>query len=171
MRISDWSSDVCSSDLMPMLERRARDAEVELVRVPGLEVLQVHADRRRVRQAVINLIDNAVKFTPAGGRVVVSQGADAGGRARITVTDNGIGMSPQQVARAFRAFERGTDPFVRSSEGVGRGLALSSAILKAHGGATEIASPLGAGTSACQWIPRERVLTAACRGPSSLLAP
>src|SRR3546814_14062740 len=81
-------------EVMPMLERRARDAEVELVRVPGLEVLQVHADQRRVRQAVINLIDNAVKFTPAGGRVVVSQGDDAEGRARIPGTANGLGMSP-----------------------------------------------------------------------------
>src|SRR3546814_20672824 len=104
---------------MPSIGRRAWDAEVELVREPGLEALQVNADQRRLRQAVINLIDNAVKFTPAGGRVVVSQGADAEGRARITVTDNGIGMSPQQVARAFRAFERGRDPFVRSSAGVG----------------------------------------------------
>src|SRR3546814_19188225 len=97
-------------EVMPMLERRARDAEVELVRVPGLEVLQVHADRRRVRQAVINLIDNAVKFTPAGGRVVGSPGAGAEGRARITVTDTGPGLSPQAVPRAFRAFDRGPDP-------------------------------------------------------------
>ncbi len=150
-------------EVMPMLERRAKDAGIELVRLAAAEGIRIHADERRFRQVIINLIDNAIKFTPAGGRVVVSQGADKGGRAGITIADNGIGMSPSQVKSAFKAFERGTDPFVRASEGVGLGLALSSEILKAHGGEIEISSRPGEGTSATAWLPPERVLLPAAR--------
>ena len=150
-------------EVMPMLERRARDAGVELLRPAQAEGIRVHADERRLRQVIINLIDNAIKFTPAGGRVVVSQSSDDGGRAGVTIADNGIGMSPIQVKSAFKAFERGSDPFVRASEGVGLGLALSSEILKAHGGEIEIASRPGEGTSATVWLPPARVLLPAAR--------
>ncbi|MGF1593574.1 MAG: transporter substrate-binding domain-containing protein [Kiloniellaceae bacterium] len=150
-------------EVMPMLERRAKDAGIELFRRDDAAGIQVHADKRRLRQVVINLIDNAIKFTPAGGRVAVSLASDEGGRAGIVIADNGIGMSPAQVRSAFKAFERGSDPFVRASEGVGLGLALSSEILKAHGGEIEMASRPGEGTVATVWLPPERVLVQAVR--------
>ncbi|MPZ09350.1 MAG: transporter substrate-binding domain-containing protein [Kiloniellaceae bacterium] len=150
-------------NVMPMLEQRSKDAGVELLRVQQAGGLRIHGDERRLRQVIINLIDNAIKFTPAGGRVVVSQDSDEGARAGVTVVDNGIGMSPAQVTSAFRAFERGTDPFVRASEGVGLGLALSSEILKAHGGEIEMVSRPGEGTTATLWLPSERVLPDSAR--------
>src|SRR3546814_17834126 len=74
------------------------------------------------------------KFTPAGGRVSIGFASAADGGLDIAVSDNGIGMSPEQIKSAFKAFERGSDPFVRASEGVGLGLALCSEIMRAHGG-------------------------------------
>jgi signal transduction histidine kinase len=66
-------------------------------------------------------------------------------------------MSAEQLKSAFKAFERGTDPFVRASEGVGLGLALSSEIMKAHGGDIAMTSRQGAGTTATAWLPAGRV--------------
>src|SRR3546814_3632226 len=71
---------------------------------------------------------------------------------------NGIGMSPEQIKSAFKAFERGSDPFVRASEGVGLGLALCSEIMRAHGGDIAMASRLGEGTTATARLPFDRVV-------------
>src|SRR5690606_37478941 len=103
---------------------------------------------RRLRQVLINLADNAIKFTPAGGSVTLSLDLAADGSLRLVVADNGIGMSAEQLKSAFKAFERGSDPFMRSSEGVGLGLALSSEIMRAHGGDIELTSAQGEGTTA-----------------------
>ena len=154
------------AEVMPMLERRARDAEVELRQddSPTLPAgLRVLGDERRLRQVVINLADNALKFTPAGGRVTVSLDLARDGSLRMAVADNGIGMSAEQLKSAFKAFERGTDPFVRASEGVGLGLALSSEIMRAHGGDIAMASAPGEGTTATAWLPAQRVVQDAAR--------
>jgi signal transduction histidine kinase len=162
----DFDFEGLLDGIMPMLARRAKDAGVELLRRSAAESLalggalagaRVRGDERRLRQVIINLVDNAIKFTPTGGRVEVSLGADDGGRLSIAVADNGIGMSAEQLKSAFKAFERGTDPFVRASEGVGLGLALSSEIMKAHDGDIEMTSRQGAGTTATAWLPAGRV--------------
>jgi signal transduction histidine kinase len=159
----NFALDGLLDKVMPLLERRARDAQVALHRREHADRPQVHGDERRLRQVIINLIDNAIKFTPAGGRVAVSLGAEDDGRVCMTVADNGVGMTPEQVESAFKAFERGTDPFVRASEGVGLGLALSREIMKVHGGDIEIASRFGEGTTATAWLPADRVVRQAVR--------
>ncbi|MGE5768427.1 MAG: transporter substrate-binding domain-containing protein [Bacteroidota bacterium] len=154
------------AEVMPMLERRARDADVALLQSvsPTLPAgLRVLGDERRLRQVIINLADNAIKFTPAGGRVTVSLGLAADGTLQIAVADNGIGMSAEQLKSAFKAFERGADPFVRASEGVGLGLALSSEIMRAHGGDIAMTSAQGEGTTATAWLPAQRVVQDAAR--------
>ena len=158
----DFDLEGLLDGVMPMLARRAKDAGVDLLRRSAAESLvlrgtRVRGDERRLRQVIINLVDNAIKFTPTGGRVEVSLGAGDDGRLSIAVADNGIGMSAEQLKSAFKAFERGTDPFVRASEGVGLGLALSSEIMKAHGGDIAMTSRQGAGTTATAWLPAGRV--------------
>ena len=155
-------------EIVPMVAQRAKDAEVSLSRqrAPagrGALASQVLADERRLRQVIINLIDNAIKFTPMGGNVDVRLESGDDGSLRVAVCDNGIGMSTEQLTSAFKAFERGSDPFVRASEGVGLGLALSSEIMRAHGGDIEMTSAQGEGTTACAWLPAGRILRDAAR--------
>jgi signal transduction histidine kinase/membrane-bound lytic murein transglycosylase MltF len=151
-------------EIMPMLATRAEDADVALSRQRAARLrARVLGDERRLRQVIINLVDNAIKFTPMGGSVEVSLDLGDDGSLRVVVADNGIGMSAEQLKSAFKAFERGTDPFVRASDGVGLGLALSSEIMKAHGGDIGMTSAQGEGTTACAWLPAGRVVQDAAR--------
>lgn len=148
--------DVLVEEIIPMVETRARDAGVTLSHLPAPATPAVRADARRLRQVVLNLIDNAIKFTPRGGRIDVATGQRDDGWIWITVADTGPGMGPEQMKTAFKAFERGTDPFVRRSEGVGLGLALSEEIARAHGGRLELESAPGEGTTVHVLLPGDR---------------
>ncbi|MEO6004023.1 MAG: ATP-binding protein [Opitutus sp.] len=93
--------------------------------------LPVMADPTRLRQAIANLVDNAVKYTPAGGRVTLSTGMD-GADAVVTVSDTGPGVPAPEQARVWERLYRGDSS--RSERGLGLGLALVRAIIEAHGG-------------------------------------
>jgi signal transduction histidine kinase len=93
--------------------------------------LQVQADPRRIGQVLSNLLANAVKFTPAGGRIQVGARA-AGEGVEFWVADSGAGLDPNQLTRVFERFYK-TDPS-RAGEGTGLGLAISKHLVQAHGG-------------------------------------
>jgi signal transduction histidine kinase len=115
------------------------------------------ADQRAVTQILINLLGNAVKFTPAGGRVEMKAAANGEGLT-ITVSDTGRGMSPETIARAFEPFFQGSDHDVnKKREGTGLGLAISLRLAEMHGGTISLKSALGAGTVATFWLPPERL--------------
>ncbi|HUJ57232.1 MAG TPA: ATP-binding protein [Kofleriaceae bacterium] len=118
----------------------ALEAEVE----PGTP--QVLADPLRLRQVLVNLIDNAVKFTDRDGRVRVTARADSRGVA-FRVADTGIGIAPDNIARLFRAFEQLDLPSGDRPGGTGLGLALTKRLVDMHGGTIDVASELGAGTT------------------------
>ena len=108
-------------------DAQARATGVELVARADATVVDI--DPTRARQALDNLLANAVRHTPAGGRVTVTARAD-GDRAVIEVSDQGSGFDEQVLARAFQPFNRGAD----NTDGIGIGLALERAIAEAHGG-------------------------------------
>jgi signal transduction histidine kinase/CheY-like chemotaxis protein len=109
--------------------------------VPELEVA---ADRGRLRQILYNLVSNAIKFTPHGGRVQI--GAERGdGEIRISVTDSGIGISREDQERIFDEFSQLGDSATRS-EGTGLGLALTRRLVEAHGGRIDVESAIGRGS-------------------------
>jgi signal transduction histidine kinase len=145
-------------DVIPLVERRAGEAGVSILRSDPHESCTVLGDPRRLRQVVLNLVENSVKFTPAGGSVEVGHRRTADGEVRITIADTGLGMTSEQLKTAFKAFDRGSDPFVRASEGVGLGLALCEEIVRAHGGRIELQSSPGKGTKATIVLPAERSL-------------
>ena len=95
---------------------------------------------------LINLIANAVKFTPADGQVLVSARQEPDGRLRFVVSDNGIGMAPEDVATAFAPFGQVQRDPSSSGEGSGLGLPLSKALVELHGGSLELTSEMGRGT-------------------------
>jgi signal transduction histidine kinase len=96
-------------------------------------------DGARIRQAVANLIDNALRNTPAGGRVVVALRRD-GGKLAITVTDTGDGFDATFIPSAFEAFTRADAARSRSAGGAGLGLAIVRAVAESHGGTVEAAN-------------------------------
>jgi signal transduction histidine kinase len=106
----------------------------------------VIADPDRLKQVLLNLIANALRFTPAGGRIVLRL-RTAGSRAIIQVADTGSGIAPDLLPRVMDRFVRGDASRARATGGSGLGLAIASAIVHAHGGTIEIESAPGHGTT------------------------
>jgi signal transduction histidine kinase len=112
------------------------------------EPLQVLADRVRLAQILGNLLHNAAKFTPAGGRVtLIVERGPATDSARISVRDNGAGIEPHLLPRVFEPFVQGDGSLARSQGGLGLGLAVVKGLVELHGGNTCAASD-GAGLGA-----------------------
>ncbi len=112
----------------------------------------IYADRRAVKQILLNLLTNAVKFTPVGGRVSVAAAADDGVTV-ISVADTGTGIEESHIATLVKPFERGRhDPYV-SRGGVGLGLAITRSLVELHDGTLEIDSELGKGTKVTVRLP------------------
>ncbi len=103
-------------------------------------------DRARLAQLVDNLLSNAIKFTPRGGRVEVRAHA-RDGRVQLAVADTGSGISPEELPQLFTRFYRTRGAGEKHVPGTGLGLAISKAIAEAHGGAIEVESAVGAGTT------------------------
>src|SRR5512135_312783 len=97
----------------------------------------VRADPARLRQILWNLIGNAVKFTPRGGRIALGTADDESGRVAIRVSDTGVGIEPAALARIFDAFEQGQRTLERGHGGLGLGLAIAKALAELHGGRLE----------------------------------
>jgi signal transduction histidine kinase len=112
---------------------------------PREEPLWALADPRRLKQVLLNLVSNAVKFNRAGGSVALRAAAEPDGRVRIDVADTGPGLTAEQISRLFAPFER-LDAGRRGIEGNGLGLAVSKALAEAMGGSLEVASIPGAGS-------------------------
>jgi signal transduction histidine kinase len=107
----------------------------------------VHADATRLAQITSNLVQNAVKYTPDGGRIVLEVGT-TDGQAVLRVTDNGIGISPAMLPLVFEPFIQGDHSQTRSQGGLGIGLTLVSRLVELHGGRTTVESPgLGKGST------------------------
>jgi signal transduction histidine kinase len=118
---------------------------------------RVRADGRRLRQILLNLISNAIKFTPEGGDVKVSA-AIVDGDLVFVVADTGIGMSADDIPKALTRFGQIDSSFSRKYDGTGLGLPLSKRLAELHGGSLQIESALGNGTTVTVRLPRERVL-------------
>jgi cell cycle sensor histidine kinase DivJ len=116
------------------------------------EAKTVFADKRALKQMLINLITNGVKFTPRGGEVRVKAWRDANGIA-IAVSDTGVGISAEDLKRLGKPFEQAEGALTRTQEGTGLGLALVKALAAMHGGEAKIESALGEGTTVTLRLP------------------
>lgn len=106
---------------------------------------EIFADRQAIEKVLINLLRNAVKFTPEGGRVSVRSRLDEG-MLNVYVEDTGIGISPEALPRLGRPFEQIDSPLENGSKGSGLGLAIARSLIELHNGTLHIRSSLGAGT-------------------------
>ncbi len=119
----------------------------------GPDDVEAFADSKAVRQIALNLISNALKFTPAGGRVEVAA-LDAPGGALLAVSDTGVGISPEELTRLSRAFEQGDAG--KRQKGAGLGLSVVRAFAELHGGRLDIESRQGGGSTIAVFFPAEK---------------
>jgi len=115
----------------------------------------LRADPRKLRQILLNLISNAIKFTPAGGSVTVSSEREPGGDLLLRVTDTGIGIAADDLATALKPFGQVDGTLSRKYEGTGLGLPLTRAMVELHGGKIVIESELDRGTCVIVRFPAE----------------
>jgi signal transduction histidine kinase/CheY-like chemotaxis protein len=146
----------------PLVQARHQDLQVQL---PPAQVL-VCGDKKRLVQVLANILNNAAKYTQEGGRLRLEVEADAG-QVRIAVSDNGIGMAPEVVARAFELFAQAERSADRASGGLGLGLALVRSLVELHGGTVACESPgLGKGSRFMVTLPRLTERHTAAPGPA-----
>ncbi len=130
------------------------DLAVDLAGAPG----ELTADHRALKQVLLNLLSNAIKFTPPGGRVSVRTAREPQGGLVIEVTDTGIGMPEEYLARAKKPFDQAKSPELGGPAGSGLGLALSEGLVELLGGTLTLDSVSGRGTTAAIHLPPHRIV-------------
>lgn len=141
--------------VISLLIAQARQKEQSLVMDASLHALPVlQADRSALRQVLLNLISNAIKFTPEDGRIVVTGSVD-GDTIRVSVQDDGPGIAPSDLQRLGEAFYQ-AGPKNQRQQGTGLGLTISHRLMALHGGRLTIESTLGEGATATMIFPRHK---------------
>ncbi|HEU5019352.1 MAG TPA: PAS domain-containing sensor histidine kinase [Pseudolabrys sp.] len=135
-----------------LLALKVRDAGVTLRTRIAADLPEVIADRRALNQILLNLISNAIKFTPRGGRITVSAFCD-GGRLILTVEDTGVGIGAEDLPRLGEAFFQARASYDRRHDGSGLGISIVKGLVRLHGGDMDIRSRLGEGTRVTVRLP------------------
>ena len=145
MRFEPVSIDEVVDDTLRLVRQRSDKAGLKLrTHLPTLP--EVEADFRALKQVLLNLLTNAVKFTPQGGTVTVSA-AVTDDNIHLSVTDTGIDIPEKALSRLAKPFEQVENQFSKSKEGTGLGLALTKSLIEMHNGRMEIDSEVGKGTT------------------------
>jgi two-component system cell cycle sensor histidine kinase PleC len=142
-------------DATRLMRGKIEEAGLKLV-VDAAELPEIEADHRGLKQVVLNLISNAVKFTPEGGDIIVALSRLDDDRVRLAVTDTGIGIAPEDLARLARPFEQVEGQHSKTTQGTGLGLALTKSLIELHGGALVMESEPGRGTTVSFDLPIRR---------------
>jgi two-component system cell cycle sensor histidine kinase PleC len=144
-----------TEDAVRLVRNRAEAAGLKLeIDFPSLP--EVEADYRAVKQVLLNLLSNAIKFTPRAGRVTVRAEVrrdPLGERVRVSVTDTGIGIAAEDLARLAKPFEQVESQHAKTTQGTGLGLALTKSLVEMHDGALEMTSTPGEGTTVSFILP------------------
>lgn len=145
---------------LAMVRERAHQQKVELV-LAAQPPVEVVVDQRRLKQVVLNLLTNAVKFTEPGGRVEVSVDMTKDRTLSITVRDTGVGMTDEEIDVALQVFGQVDGSLQRRHTGTGLGLPICMGIMQRHGGTLRLHSVKGEGTTAVATLPPVRVFAPA----------
>ncbi len=143
--------DALKRSLRVMLPQyKEKGVALDVAIADGLPAIE--ADPRAIRQILFNLLSNALKFTPAGGRTAASLSVQ-GAALVLEVRDTGIGISGEDLKRLARPFEQGSDAYAKNQTGTGLGLALVRSLSGLHGGTLAIRSKRGEGTTVSVSLP------------------
>ncbi len=148
---------------------QARAKSIDLVTEIACPDAQINADAKALRQILLNLLSNSVKFTPEGGSVQICAMFGAGGELLIRVADSGIGIPAAALERVFAPFQRAHSG-ARQIEGTGLGLSITRGLVALHDGTIRLESTLGKGTIATVAFPAGRVVAAFDRSPPGLVS-
>lgn len=142
------------------LQQVASRDEVFLLTAHGSDLPMINGSAEKLTQAIINLVSNSVKFTPqkgviaVGARLVRGQGDDSS--IIVTITDTGVGMSPDDLGRIFEKYKQSKSKSLRGGSGTGLGLYIVKQVIEAHGGSVTVSSLQGIGTSMVLTLPVRR---------------
>ncbi len=143
----------CVSFLQPSITK----AGVQVMLSPPGSQIGLRADQRAMRQVLLNILSNACKFSPQGSTIEIAWACDKDDRLRLSVTDQGEGMSASDVVNAFMPFGQVKNAMTSQREGTGLGLPISRSLLDLHNGEIEIDSTPGEGTTVLITLPADRV--------------
>jgi len=146
LELSRFSLAAALQSVTMMVRERAARRGVTMSADVDPEIGVIQADERKVKQVVLNLLINGVKFTPAGGQVRLRATRDGGGVA-VTVADTGVGIAAADQARVFEEFAQVRSDVTPEHEGTGLGLTLSRKLVELHGGTIRVESELGKGST------------------------
>lgn len=141
--------EMCAS----MMAMQAASKGITLETRLDSEIGEINADRRAIQQMLINLISNAIKFTPAGGEVAIGASLD-GDAVEFRVRDNGAGIAEADMARLGQPFVQLSADYARRHDGTGLGLALVKGLVRLHEGTLTVTSLLGSGTTVTIRLPK-----------------
>ncbi|WP_333612779.1 sensor histidine kinase, partial [Brevundimonas bullata] len=150
------------NDAIRLMRGKAMESGLTLGLVAP-DAVQVEADHRGLKQVMLNLISNAVKFTPEGGAVTVTVAPHDADHVRVSVTDTGIGINAADLDRLAQPFEQVEGQHSKTTQGTGLGLALTKSLIELHRGQMTIESEPGQGTTVWFDIP--------IRAPEGAMAP
>ena len=128
-----------------LVRERAQRREIKMSRTIESGIALVRADERKVKQVLLNLLSNALKFTPEGGRIDLHAKVQDG-FAQISVADTGVGIAPEDQQTVFEEF-RQVGSSARKTEGTGIGLAISRKLIELHSGRLWLESQIGSGST------------------------
>lgn len=149
-----------AQEVVSLLEPQINEKDLK-VTVFARDRLQIKADARAIRQILINLLGNAIKFTPERGKVEVEIGVDDLKRPMLSVHDSGVGIPVAELPRITRAYSRAHGAGDSTQSGTGLGLAIVAALVDLHGGKLQVESVLGQGTSVIIRFPPARMIRSA----------
>ncbi len=141
-----------------LINDRAKTGNIKIIKKIDKNLPDINVDAQRMKQAVINILSNAIKFTPEGGKVTLGAAKGKKGEFLITITDTGIGMRPKDIKTALTPFGQVDSRLARKYEGTGLGLPLTKNFIEMHSGTLDIKSKVEVGTTVTITIPAERVL-------------
>jgi signal transduction histidine kinase len=155
LELADFDLPQAIDNAMTLVRERASRRGIALQQAVDPRLGRIRADERKIKQVLLNLLSNALKFTPEGGRVDVRATLGNDGLVEVSVADTGIGIAPEDQEAVFEEF-RQVGAAEHRRQGTGLGLALCRKFVELHGGRISLASQVGAGSTFSFTIPTHR---------------